>query len=60
MKKYYFNEEELQARFDEIMDLIDNEGAHVFITRNGEPIVVMVPYEYFQKLENAVNLGDQV
>ena len=56
MKKYYFNEEELQARFDEIMDLIDNEGAHVFITRNGEPIVVMVPYEYFQKLENAVNL----
>lgn len=51
--EYRFSEEEVQARFDEIMDLVDNEKAHIIITRDGVDVAALIPYsdwEYYQSL----------
>lgn len=47
-KEYYFPESEVQERFDYMMDLIETEGAHIFITRDGEAVAVLIPAETYQ------------
>ena len=45
----YFSENDVTARFDEIMDMVDS-GDHIYITRDGIPTVVMIPYDEYQRL----------
>lgn len=52
VQKYRFTEEEIQERFDDIMDLVDKEGAHIFITRDGEDVAVLIPYDDFQHYQS--------
>lgn len=53
--EYYVTEEELQADFDKYMDLVDQEKAHIFITRDGEPVAVLIPYETYQHYQALVD-----
>lgn len=53
--EYRFSEEEVQERFDEIMDLVENENAHIFITRDGEDIAVLIPYDDYQYYQSLID-----
>lgn len=53
--EYRFTEEEIQERFDEIMDLVENEKAHVFITRDGEDFAVFIPYDDYQYYQSLID-----
>lgn len=55
--EYRFSEEEVQERFDEIMDLVDIEKAHVFITRDGVDVAVLIPYDDYERYQSLLN-GD--
>lgn len=52
MTNRYFSQSELEERFDEIMELCE-KGDHIFVTKDGVPVVVMIPisdYEALHKL----------
>lgn len=49
MADRYFSEKEVKVRFDEIMDMVEN-GDHIFITCDGMPTAVLIPYDEYQRL----------
>lgn len=54
--EYRFSEEEVQERFDEIMDMVENQKVHIIITRDGVDVAALIPYEdweYYQSLINS-------
>lgn len=53
--EYRFSEEEVQERFDEIMDLVDKERAHVIITRDGIDVAALIPYEDWEFYQSLIN-----
>lgn len=57
-KEYYVSEEELQADFDHYMDLVDQEKAHIFITRDGEAVAVLIPYDTYNYYQSLLVSGD--
>lgn len=57
MIKRYFSETELQERFDEIFEMCEN-GDHIFVTRDGIPVAVLIPYDNYIEMKEA--LGEKV
>lgn len=53
--EYRFSEEEVQERFDEIMDMVENEKAHVIITRDGIDIAALIPYDHWQYYQSLID-----
>lgn len=53
--EYRFSEEEVQERFDEIFDLVDNEKAHVIITRDGVDVAALIPYEDWERYQSMID-----
>lgn len=48
-------EEEFQERFEELFDLVDTQGVRVIITRDGEPSLIMIPYEEYQHYQSIID-----
>lgn len=53
--EYRFSEEEVQERFDEIMDLVEKEKAHVIITRDGVDVAALIPYEDWEHYQSLID-----
>lgn len=51
MANRYFSQAELEEKFDEIMEYCD-AGDHIFVTKDGVPIVVMIPMSDYETLNS--------
>jgi prevent-host-death family protein len=54
-KEIYVSEEELQADFDRYMDMVDQNHVHIHITRDGEAVAVLIPYEDFHYYQSLID-----